>query len=69
MPAIAWPSDFPSGWPIQTAPIDEPPAGVDHRDLYGWSVVDFDVPTAGAARIRCEAGMPGREQHKAVEGH
>jgi hypothetical protein len=48
MPATAWPSDFPSGWPTPIAIIDEAPVEVDPGDLYGWSVVDFDAPTAAA---------------------
>jgi hypothetical protein len=59
MPATAWPSDFPSGWPTPIAAIEEAPAETDRDDLYGWSVVDFDVPTAaGWAEDNLETGAP-----------
>ena len=39
VPAVAWPTDFPAGWPTPTANVSETTPVSD--DLYGWSVVDY----------------------------
>jgi hypothetical protein len=47
VPAIAWPTDFPSGWPTPAANIHETTPGSDH--LEGWSVIDHEAPIIPAA--------------------